>query len=36
VNHFTITREWEAKVYDVEKKSQLDWKWMLKRYFEII
>lgn len=36
VNHFTITREWEAKVYDVEKKSELDWKWMLNRYFEII
>ena len=36
VNHFTITREWEVKVFDEEKKSDLDWKWMLNRYFEII
>jgi glutamine synthetase len=36
VNHFTITREWESKVYNEEKKSELDWYWMLNRYFEII
>ena len=36
VNHFTVTREWEAKVYDEQKSCDVDWNWMLKRYFEII
>jgi len=36
VDHFTITREWEAKCYNEQKKDDPDWYWMLDRYFEII
>jgi len=36
VNHFTISREWESKVYKENKKTDVDWNWMLNRYFEII
>ena len=36
VDHFTLTRKWEAKVYETQKKSDPDWNWMLNRYFEII
>mgnify|MGYP001035807706 CR=1 FL=1 len=35
-DHFALTREWESKVYYENKKSDLDWNWMLSRYFEII
>ena len=36
VDHFTITRDWEVKCYNDEKKDNPDWHWMLDRYFEII
>ena len=36
VNHFSITREWEAKCYNEQKKGDPDWHWMRDRYFEII
>ncbi len=36
VDHFTITREWEAKCYKEQKKDDPDWLWMRDRYFEII
>ena len=36
VDHFTVTREWEAKCYKDQKKDDPDWHWMLDRYFEII
>ena len=36
VDHFTVTREWEAKCYKDQKKNDPDWHWMLDRYFEII
>ena len=36
VDHFSLTRKWEAQCYDVQKKADLDWRWMLDRYFEII
>jgi glutamine synthetase len=36
VDHFSITREWEAKCYNEQKKQDPDWYWMLNRYFEII
>jgi len=36
VDHFALTRNWESKVYNENKKSDLDWDWMLNRYFEII
>ena len=36
VDHFTLTRKWEAQCYDVQKKGDPDWRWMLDRYFEII
>jgi len=36
VDHFTLTREWEAKCYKEQKKDDPDWYWMRDRYFEII
>ena len=36
VDHFTLTRQWEAKCYKNQKKNSPDWNWMLDRYFEII
>ena len=36
VDHFTVTREWEAKCYKDQKKDDPDWHWMRDRYFEII
>jgi len=36
VDHFTLTREWEAKCYNEQKKENPDWFWMRDRYFEII
>ena len=36
VDHFSLTRKWEAQCYDVQKKGDPDWRWMLDRYFEII
>ena len=36
VDHFFLTRRWEAQCYEQQKKSDLDWHWMLDRYFEII
>ena len=36
VDHFSLTRRWEAHCYDKQKKSDHDWHWMLDRYFEII
>ena len=36
VDHFTVTREWEVKIYEEQKSCNIDWKWMLNRYFEII
>ena len=36
VDHFSLTREWEAGVYEKNKQSDPDWNWMLNRYFEII
>ncbi len=36
VRHFTISRKWEVKAYDNQKSCDVDWNWMLKRYFEII
>ena len=36
VDHFTLTRQWEAKCYKNQKKNSPDWYWMLDRYFEII
>ena len=36
VDHFTVTREWEAKCYKEHKKDDPDWYWMRDRYFEII
>jgi glutamine synthetase len=36
VDHFALTRQWEAKCYKNQKKNSPDWNWMLDRYFEII
>ena len=36
VDHFALTRNWEVKVYNENRQSDLDWNWMLNRYFEII
>ena len=36
VDHFSLTRKWEAQCYDEQKKADPDWRWMLDRYFEII
>jgi len=36
VDHFSISREWETKCYNEQKKGDPDWYWMLDRYFEII
>ena len=36
VDHFTITRKWEAKCYKEQKQGDPDWYWMLDRYFELI
>jgi glutamine synthetase len=36
VDHFTISRQWEVKCYNDQKKEDPDWHWMLDRYFEII
>jgi len=36
VDHFSLTRKWEAQCYEKQKKSDPDWHWMLDRYFEII
>ena len=36
VDHFTLTRQWENKCYNEQKRGAPDWHWMLDRYFEII
>ena len=36
VDHFSLTRKWEAQCYNEQKKGDPDWHWMLDRYFEII
>ena len=36
VDHFSLTRKWEAQCYNEQKKDDPDWHWMLDRYFEII
>ena len=36
VDHFSLTRKWEAQCYNEQKKGDPDWRWMLDRYFEII
>ena len=36
VDHFALTRRWEANVYSEQKQADPDWHWMLDRYFEII
>ena len=36
VDHFSLTRKWEAQCYNEQKKGDPDWRWMLDHYFEII